>query len=287
MGKKSRIISRICIGNGGNALMYLSQLLLNINNARVRHDLGNCHNLHQRIMTAFPEVKKNQQARAAFQVLYYLDTHSRDKVPRLLVQSKSEPNWKHLPPNYVITMNQGNNSGIYTKECKYASLNFQIGQKYHFRLKANVTKKIGTSSKQERLAGKRNNGKRVPIYDEREQIQWLLRRAEQAGFLIEEVSNREEKYHPNRFSIENILPNQISSNATETNDGIDLWKFNTISAPEGTIYGSKNKKQRKLTFYSVIFDGVLEIVNPSLFIEALRNGIGPAKAYGFGLLMIS
>jgi CRISPR system Cascade subunit CasE len=37
----------------------------------------------------------------------------------------------------------------------------------------------------------------------------------------------------------------------------------------------------------VIFDGVLEVADPTAFRAALEAGIGPAKAYGFGLLSIS
>jgi CRISPR system Cascade subunit CasE len=42
-----------------------------------------------------------------------------------------------------------------------------------------------------------------------------------------------------------------------------------------------------VTFASVRFEGVLEVRDADRFREALANGIGPGKAYGFGLLSIA
>ncbi len=47
-----------------------------------------------------------------------------------------------------------------------------------------------------------------------------------------------------------------------------------------------SKKGRKAGFSSVDFDGILEVTNPEDFSTALFNGIGPAKAFGCGLMMV-
>ena len=41
---------------------------------------------------------------------------------------------------------------------------------------------------------------------------------------------------------------------------------------------------RDVRLAGVLFDGVLEVKDPSVFRQALETGIGPAKAFGFGLL---
>ncbi len=41
------------------------------------------------------------------------------------------------------------------------------------------------------------------------------------------------------------------------------------------------------TLQGVLFEGILEIRDPVLFRAALKSGIGPGKAYGFGLLSIA
>lgn len=50
--------------------------------------------------------------------------------------------------------------------------------------------------------------------------------------------------------------------------------------------GKKYGKHRQATWHAVQFDGVLTITNTDLFIGALEDGIGSAKAFGFGLLSI-
>ncbi len=59
--------------------------------------------------------------------------------------------------------------------------------------------------------------------------------------------------------------------------------------PEGSVYGFKptaNGRQR-LLFNSARFEGVLEVTDGERLAEALREGIGPAKAFGFGLLSLA
>jgi CRISPR system Cascade subunit CasE len=38
---------------------------------------------------------------------------------------------------------------------------------------------------------------------------------------------------------------------------------------------------------SVLYDGMLEVTDETLFHETLAHGVGPDKAYGFGLLSIA
>ena len=42
-----------------------------------------------------------------------------------------------------------------------------------------------------------------------------------------------------------------------------------------------------LPLYGVRFDGLLEVTDPVHLTEALKRGIGPAKAFGFGLLSVA
>ncbi len=49
------------------------------------------------------------------------------------------------------------------------------------------------------------------------------------------------------------------------------------------VHGHQGNK----IFQGVLYEGVLQITDPTLFRTALENGIGPGKAYGFGLLSIA
>jgi CRISPR system Cascade subunit CasE len=42
-----------------------------------------------------------------------------------------------------------------------------------------------------------------------------------------------------------------------------------------------------MTHEGVVYEGVLSVVDAALARRSLADGIGPAKAYGFGLLSLS
>lgn len=54
---------------------------------------------------------------------------------------------------------------------------------------------------------------------------------------------------------------------------------------EGTVRGYKAGNE--LSFIAVLFDGILEVTDADLFRNALFAGIGPGKAFGFGLLSVA
>ena len=62
----------------------------------------------------------------------------------------------------------------------------------------------------------------------------------------------------------------------------DLLKFQA----ESYLWHPLTQKGRKAGFSSVDFDGVLQIIDPILLAEALYKGIGPAKAFGCGLMLV-
>lgn len=55
---------------------------------------------------------------------------------------------------------------------------------------------------------------------------------------------------------------------------------------EGYRWHALPKKGRSAGFSSVDFEGEIEVTNPELFLDALFTGIGPAKAFGCGLMLV-
>ena len=49
----------------------------------------------------------------------------------------------------------------------------------------------------------------------------------------------------------------------------------------------KKDGQKEFSVQEVVFTGILQITNVELFQKALKNGIGPEKAYGLGMLMVA
>ena len=91
------------------------------------------------------------------------------------------------------------------------------------------------------------NGRRVPLRTREELVAWISRKGEQGGFSVEEDTLR--------------------------------------TVPRGREYFEKNG-QRGL-HSAVEFQGVLTVTDPAKFHETFTRGIGSAKAFGFGLLVIA
>ncbi len=95
--------------------------------------------------------------------------------------------------------------------------------------------------------GVRRNGKRVPVPVE-EFPRWLARRATPGGFALEAES---------------------------------------LAMQAGYVYWKKPRQEKGQQLRSVRYDGLLRVLDPDRFRETLTCGIGPAKAFGFGLLSVA
>jgi CRISPR system Cascade subunit CasE len=146
--------------------MYISKLELNDRNRLVHNDLHNIHRLHQRIMQAFPD-EERQKARSDWDVLFRIEPDSNV----VLVQSGNDvlPNWDLLPIDYL--MNTKDRLRSFDLRPEY----FQSGQLFHFRLKANPSRRDNVSRKT------------VGLHTRPEQVSWLARQATNHGFQIETV----------------------------------------------------------------------------------------------------
>ena len=76
-----------------------------------------------------------------------------------------------------------------------------------------------------------------------------------------------------------------------TGQGFELVTSNgwqdVIVRNEGTMVTGKKTKSGVSRHHSVLFDGRLRVTDSTAFQKALSCGIGPAKAFGFGLLSIA
>lgn len=123
------------------------------------------------------------------------------------------------------------------------------GARFRFRIRANPTRKIMTKSAPD---GSKNNGKRVPLRGEEARITWLSERLIAHGMRID-------------------------------SGGGAPWVF---QMPEGLTQGRK-RATGLITQEAHVFEGVLIVDDPQRAQLAVESGIGPAKAYGFGLLSLA
>jgi len=217
--------------------MYLSRLILNPRQRRIQREVANPYELHRSLMRAFPDDLQEGDER----VLFRLET-SPSGTLTLLVQSWMLPDWSCLAQpdfrGYLLPVGEPNPA------VKSFDLDLAPGQTLAFRLRANPTVKHWYPNEK----GEKRP-KRVGIYDEEEQIEWLRRKGKLGGFRL--VSAR--------------------TGGQEDVGG-------KIKHDEGT---------HKLKLAAVQFDGLLQVTDPDRLHEAVRQGIGSAKGFGFGLLSLA
>ena len=142
------------------------------------------------------------------------------------------------------------NDAVATKNIDNLFNSLDEGGIYRFKLKANPTFKMKAKDSEKKV--------RIPYKREEKQLRWLSYKGNLHGFQLV----------PSQLNPE--IPNVVVSNNT-------------------TLKGKrvKNNKKTMLTFHSVVFEGVLKIVNMMDFVNTLKKGIGSGKAYGFGLLSLA
>ena len=94
---------------------------------------------------------------------------------------------------------------------------------------------------------RKKNGARISLSNPEDLVNWIDRKGKASGFIIERTS--------------------------------------LLIIPEGKA--SFSRRDRQGSHNGVNFQGILQVTDPELFQKTFRHGIGSAKAFGFGLLIIS
>jgi CRISPR system Cascade subunit CasE len=239
--------------------VYLSRVILNQRSRGVQRLLADCHLMHRTIMQAFPAVPTGgDDPRRILGVLYRVETDRRSLV-KIIVQSGYRPDWSVIDPGWLAVSMDFANPACKEIDRQYSQIS--TGMVLSFVLRANPTRKIGSTSKKERLAGaKKNNGRRIFITSEFEQHDWLNRKAAAGGF---ELVRRTEKEQP---ALIVRAPERAYGRHEEASD-----------APE----------KMPLVFSMVDYQGRLVVKDVDLFRSSLSSGFGSGKAYGCGLMLVA
>lgn len=203
--------------------MFLSRLILYANHPQASSERDHPYELHRTICRAF---ENPDEAR----ILFRADSDRPGEV-HVIVQSLVPPDWGRLEldPKYAKGQDE-------PKEVELAGLH--EGMPLRFRLRCRPSKRVGEK-------GSPDEGKRKSLKSKNEIFDWLVRKAGESGFEVNDVAVDRVYWH-------------------ESREGKD-------PKPLGAVQ----------------FDGVLVVNDPEKLREAVRNGIGPQKAYGFGLLSLA
>lgn len=207
--------------------MWVSRLMLNPRNSRVQELLADAYARHVFVMHAW----KSEEPRVLFRVEDYRNEEmSQTQGLTLLVQSQTQPDWRWLQKSdWRGVLVSG--AEVATKEVALP-LVFQEWQYLYFKLRANPT-----------VA---RDGKHFGIVRHEEQLKWLRRQGEKAGFTVVEA----------------------------------------VARNEGLVQGYNPDSQHVLKFTAVTFEGAIQVTNPEKINQALASGIGRGKGFGFGMLSV-
>jgi CRISPR system Cascade subunit CasE len=262
--------------------MYLSRLILNPRDRRVRGDLSNCHQLHQRLLAAFPNLDDDvENAREVFGILHRVETDPDSGVPRVLVQSRKAPDWSALPADYLLANDPfTDDENPSCKDIGGAWDQISDGRELIFRLRANPTKRID-KRRADPMAGKR-----VELQTEAEWLGWLQRHAERSGFEVLTVNASASSGIPD-WSDRQTRARERYGMDVEVGEEQRGPIADTRANPGLKLNGRKENANGSLTFGSVLFEGRLRVTDAEVFRLTLERGIGSGKAYGFGLLSVA
>lgn len=188
-----------------------------------------------------------EAARASAAVLFRVE--SLGERPVLLLQSALEPDPTRLPVGWLAASFDGVPSAS-VRALGEAWGALRTGTVLRFRLLANPARKIETRS----VDGVRRNGKRVPLRTEDAALAWLARKGTAGGFTL--------------------LPSE------DWPDRPDV-----AATPAGRTIGQRTGGA--VTVEGVLFEGRLRITDADAFRSTLRTGVGPGKAFGYGLLSVA
>jgi len=266
--------------------MYLSCLLINVGDNPDRPRPGrlwlrNMYRVHQRLCMAFPSTERVSAdpeflmpfipkafgdvkiARSHAQGFLFRVDSLRGNRAMIIVQSAREPDW-----NYAFHNAEHFLAGPPLCRPFEDSKHFKTNDPLHFRLLANPVRKV--SKKSLGIDGKPLNqkwlGKEVPV-PMADLEKWLLRRAEPGWSPPKNKKESGQKQPPPGFKIESI--SNIHSG------------FVNISKGRDDEHGKATRRR------SALYQGILRVTNPEHFRATLNRGIGPGKAFGFGLLSVA
>jgi CRISPR system Cascade subunit CasE len=238
--------------------LYLSRLCLNPLFAPALKLAADPYGLRCRLLATLPCVPKEKPDTGTrpktADLLFRIETS--DSGPVVLVQTGAAPEWDalELAPRALRC----------PPETKSYAPEFEAGNRLAFRLLCQP------SVRQSGNFGLKSNGKRMPgprraCRDDEQRLEWLRRKAREYGFAVETVGW--------------TLVDWGSTKPLQSKGG------SPIETPQQAKIRAFGPGQRQ-ALGGIRFDGILAVVDSDKLHVAINNGIGPQKAFGFGLLSV-
>ncbi|MGW5221341.1 type I-E CRISPR-associated protein Cas6/Cse3/CasE [Nocardia sp. NPDC004085] len=253
-------------------MTYLSRIRINPLRTAAQSLLANPRAMRSAVLHGIPDDP------LAERVLWRLDSDNPHR-PALFVLTRTQPDWTHL----TEAVGWPDADGVHARVADYRNLldRLEVGDHYAFRVTANPVQNTSTPIKPTptQAAYTATGGRRSFRIGHRTaeaQLGWFLARPEKWGFRIPQA------------------------HTTPAAPGItDNPPVPTVPASEVRIiarnrlsFGKPDAKKptgtgKPVILHTATFEGRLEVLDLERFTTTLLEGIGPAKAYGCGLLTLA
>lgn len=238
--------------------MYLTRFQINPGRNSARRLLASPQRMHAAVLSSLPSDASSGEPsvrtlREQGRVLWRVDPIGPQVF--LLIVSPTKPDLTHLVEQAGWPTLD---TGWETRDYNAVLDRIETGQRWAFRITGNPVHSLAAEPGQKR-------GRVVAHRTVEHQLGWLASQGERHGFTL--VTRRAESLDA------------------------DTGEVVTGEAPTTRVTRSEVVKFRResseVTLRIAGFDGVLEVTDAEAFRSALRAGIGPARAYGCGLLTIA
>ncbi|MFK4070548.1 type I-E CRISPR-associated protein Cas6/Cse3/CasE [Streptomyces sp. NPDC029674] len=216
--------------------------------------------------------------------------------PYLYAVTQVQPDWTHLTEQAGWLIDD---PSVKPAIADYTPLlaQLQTGQEYAFRLTASPVQNTKTPHKmspnQKRIAAEtaaqdgRRRGFRLGHRTAKHQLTWLATRAKQHGFELREVPAQAPAV-PSILPLINTPDGDLEPVLDASVTSSDRHVFSKTDTKDGKPVIKDGKPvRRQVTVQTATFSGTLRITEPVDLARTLLAGMGPAKAYGCGLLTLA
>jgi len=251
---------------------YLSRIRINPRRAAAQTLLRDPRALRGAVLHGLPDDP------LAERVLWRLDTDNPYR-PHLFVLTRTKPDWSHLVESAGWPEADGENARV----ADYRPLldRIRTGDNYAFRVTANPVQNTSTPDKPTatQAAYSAAGGRRSFRIGHRTagaQLGWFLSRTEKWGFTIPQVDDE--------VAAPGVDAPVSGGEEEQSASDVRITARNRVSVGKGRPNRGGSASS---TLHVVTFEGRLEVSDAERLTATLLAGIGPAKAYGCGLLTLA
>jgi CRISPR system Cascade subunit CasE len=254
---------------------YLSKIRINPLRQKGRQLLGNPHIAHAMITGGIATQPVTER------ILWRIDT-ANPRQPDLLVLTSTKPDWSHIVEQAGWPHAEGEHALVRDYEPLLRHL--AVGREYAFKLTANPVQntvnplKPSAQQHEHRTKG-HTRAYRVPHTTIAHQTAWLVRKLPDLGFTIPQIIP--DGPAPAGDPADQGAARTAAPAAPAVHDVV-ITARERLSFTKNTTYTGP-----RVSLVTATYEGRLRVTDVQMLREKLLDGIGPAKAYGCGLLTLA